>query len=84
VVKVGLLMFFTFLSEGAAGRSVTDTGFLLPEAANRFSPTPPSRWTKKAAVISDRTKTYCFAPALIQRNKLQKISQKYKRIIQKL
>jgi hypothetical protein len=31
---------------------------------------------KKAAVISDRTKTQCFAPALVQRNKLQKISKK--------
>jgi hypothetical protein len=32
-----------------------------------------SRWTKKAAVISDRTKTQYFAPALVQRKQtLQK------------
>jgi hypothetical protein len=42
------------------------------------------RWTKKARVISDRTKTQCFAPALVQRKKFQKISRKYVRIIQKL
>jgi hypothetical protein len=43
-----------------------------------------ARGTKKAAVINDRTQTQCFAPPPVHRNKLQKISQKYIRIIQKL
>jgi hypothetical protein len=33
---------------------------------------PFSRWTKKAAVISDLTQTQCFASPPIQRNKTSK------------
>jgi hypothetical protein len=42
------------------------------------------RITNEAGVISDRTKTQCFASAFVQRNNPQKISQKYIRIFQKL
>jgi hypothetical protein len=37
-----------------------------------FEVDAPLQWTQKAAVISDRTKTQCFIPALVQRNKIQK------------